>query len=78
MPTTAVGRHRLADRAPLGRATIGDQLRRHARTQPHKVAFVSYAPERAEITYGELDAAGQPLRAPARCAAAWGAATSSR
>ncbi len=26
-----------------GRATIGDQLRRHARTQPNKVAFISYA-----------------------------------
>ena len=42
-------------RAPIGRATIGDQLRRHARTQPDKVAFVTYAPERAETTYGELD-----------------------
>ena len=42
-------------RAPIGRATIGDQLRRHARTQPHKVAFVTYAPERAETTYAELD-----------------------
>jgi acyl-CoA synthetase (AMP-forming)/AMP-acid ligase II len=42
-------------RAPIGRATIGDQLRRHARTQPDKVAFVTYVPERAEITYGELD-----------------------
>lgn len=43
-------------RAPIGRATIGDQLRRHARTQPGKVAFVSYAPERVETTYGALDA----------------------
>jgi acyl-CoA synthetase (AMP-forming)/AMP-acid ligase II len=43
-------------RAPIGRATIGDQLRRHARTQPGKVAFVSYTPDRAETTYGELDA----------------------
>jgi acyl-CoA synthetase (AMP-forming)/AMP-acid ligase II len=42
--------------APIGRATIGDQLRRHARTQPDKVAFVTYAPDRAETTYGELDA----------------------
>ena len=41
---------------PLGRATIGDQLRRHARTQPRKVAFVTYAPARAELTYAELDA----------------------
>ena len=44
-----------AGQTPLGRATIGDQLRRHARTQPHKVAFVTYAPERAELTYAELD-----------------------
>ncbi|MBA3906394.1 MAG: acyl--CoA ligase [Pseudonocardiales bacterium] len=43
-------------RAPIGRATIGDQLRRHARTQPDKVAFVTYAPERVETTYGALDA----------------------
>jgi acyl-CoA synthetase (AMP-forming)/AMP-acid ligase II len=43
-------------RSALGRATIGDQLRRHARTRPGKVAFVSYAPERVETTYGELDA----------------------
>lgn len=43
-------------RTPIGRATIGDQLRRHARTQPGKVAFVSYAPDRVETTYGELDA----------------------
>ncbi len=40
----------------LGRATIGDQVRRHARTQPRKIAFVTYTPERAEITYAELDA----------------------
>ncbi len=44
-------------RTPLGRATLGDQLRRHARNQPDKVAFVSYAPDRTETTYGELDAA---------------------
>lgn len=33
----------LADvhRSPLGRATIGDQLRRHARTQPGKLAFAA-------------------------------------
>lgn len=43
-------------RSPIGRATIGDQLRRHARTQPGKVAFVSYTPDRVETTYGELDA----------------------
>jgi acyl-CoA synthetase (AMP-forming)/AMP-acid ligase II len=42
-------------RAPIGRATIGDQLRRHARTQPGKVAIVAYAPDRSEVTYGELD-----------------------
>ena len=44
-----------ARQTPLGRATIGDQLRRHARTRPHEVAFVTYAPERAELTYAELD-----------------------
>lgn len=43
-------------RSPIGRATIGDQLRRHARTQPGKLAFVSYTPDRVATTYGELDA----------------------
>jgi len=42
-------------RARVGRATIGDQLRRHARTQPDKLAVVAYAPDRSETTYGELD-----------------------
>jgi acyl-CoA synthetase (AMP-forming)/AMP-acid ligase II len=44
-------------RAPIGRATLGDQLRRHARTQPRKIAFVAYdaAGTRTETTYGELD-----------------------
>ncbi|GAA3084700.1 acyl-CoA synthetase [Pseudonocardia yunnanensis] len=44
-------------RAPVGRATIGDQLRRHARTQPDKTAFVAYdaVGARTRITYGELD-----------------------
>lgn len=44
-------------RTLLGRATIGDQLRRHARTQPDKVAFIAYdaAGTRTETTYGELD-----------------------
>jgi hypothetical protein len=52
-------------RTPLGRATIGDQLRRHARTQPHKLAVISYDPSpnpsyntdagRRETTYAELD-----------------------
>lgn len=48
----------LADhhRTRLGRATLGDQLRRHARTNPDRVAVVSYAPERSVTTYGELDA----------------------
>ena len=42
-------------RTRVGRATIGDQLRRHARTQPDKLAVVAYAPERSEVTYGRLD-----------------------
>ncbi|GGF98623.1 acyl-CoA synthetase [Rhodococcoides trifolii] len=44
-------------RSSIGRATIGDQLRRHARTQPDKVAFISYAADgtRSVTTYGELD-----------------------
>lgn len=44
-------------RSLLGRATIGDQLRRHARTQPRKVALIGYdaAGRRTETTYGELD-----------------------
>jgi len=42
---------------PIGRAVIGDQLRRHARTQPDKLAFISYALDgtRSECSYGELD-----------------------
>lgn len=41
----------------LGRATLGDQLRRHARTQPDKVAFITYdaSGERATCTYDELN-----------------------
>ncbi|HZZ52612.1 MAG TPA: class I adenylate-forming enzyme family protein [Pseudonocardia sp.] len=44
-------------RALLGRATIGDQLRRHARTAAGRLAFVSYDVKgaRAETTYGELN-----------------------
>ncbi|WP_460062580.1 class I adenylate-forming enzyme family protein [Streptomyces sp. YKOK-I1] len=44
-------------RSPLGRATIGDQLRRHARNQPAKTAVVSYGPagERLDTTYAALD-----------------------
>ncbi|MGI8722646.1 MAG: class I adenylate-forming enzyme family protein [Geodermatophilaceae bacterium] len=41
----------------LGRATLGDQLRRHARTQPDKVAFITYDADggRATCTYDELN-----------------------
>ena len=43
-------------RRPVGRATIGDQLRRHARTQGTRVAIVSFeGGQRRETTYGELD-----------------------
>lgn len=44
-------------RTLIGRATIGDQLRRHARTQPGKTAFISYTADgtRHVTTYGELD-----------------------
>ena len=43
-------------RRPVGRATIGDQLRRHARTQGARVAIVSFdGGQRRETTYGELD-----------------------
>ncbi|MFJ9893161.1 class I adenylate-forming enzyme family protein [Streptomyces sp. NPDC091280] len=44
-------------RSPLGRATIGDQLRRHALNQPDKNAVVSYTAdgERLVCTYAELD-----------------------
>jgi acyl-CoA synthetase (AMP-forming)/AMP-acid ligase II len=43
--------------SPLGRATLGDQLRRHARTLRDKPAFVSYDAEGARriTTYRELD-----------------------
>lgn len=45
-------------RAALGRSTLGDQLRRHARNQPGKLAFVAYGADgsRTAVTYGELDA----------------------
>lgn len=44
-------------RTLIGRATIGDQLRRHARTQPDKTAFISYAADgtRQVTTYSQLD-----------------------
>jgi acyl-CoA synthetase (AMP-forming)/AMP-acid ligase II len=43
--------------SPLGRATLGDQLRRHARTLRDKPAFVSYGSDgaRRTTTYRELD-----------------------
>ncbi|OPX10583.1 class I adenylate-forming enzyme family protein, partial [Gordonia sp. i37] len=46
-----------AQTAPLGRATIGDQLRRLARSQPIKPAIVSYLSDgtRSATTYEELD-----------------------
>ncbi|WP_245847538.1 class I adenylate-forming enzyme family protein [Dietzia natronolimnaea] len=41
----------------LGRATLGDQLRRHAQSRAGTAAIVSYAPGggRTVTTYGELD-----------------------
>ncbi|SNT00716.1 class I adenylate-forming enzyme family protein [Rhodococcoides kyotonense] len=52
MPDTAAHH-----RSRIGRATIGDQLRRHARTQPDKIAFISYRTDgtRDVTTYGQLD-----------------------
>ena len=46
-----------AQSSPLGRATLGDQLRRHAQSRAAKAAIVSYAPDggRTVTTYGELD-----------------------
>ncbi|MET3807617.1 acyl-CoA synthetase (AMP-forming)/AMP-acid ligase II [Nakamurella sp. UYEF19] len=45
-------------RAALGRATLGDQLRRHGATQPDKVAFVVASADgsRRSISYSDLDA----------------------
>lgn len=45
-------------RAALGRATLGDQLRRHAANQGDKTAFVVFAADgaRRAISYAELDA----------------------
>lgn len=47
-----------ARRAMLGRATIGDQLRRHAQHTPHKEAIVYYGPDgsRSVIDYEQLNA----------------------
>ncbi|MEO6956438.1 MAG: hypothetical protein ABI137_06810, partial [Antricoccus sp.] len=44
-------------RSPTARATIGDQLRRHARTNANKVAVVAYAADgtRNEWTYLALN-----------------------
>lgn len=43
-------------RAALGRATLGDQLRRHARNQPGKAAVVSTGADgRREVSYAELN-----------------------
>lgn len=41
----------------LGRATIGDQLRRHAQNTPHKEAIVYYGPggDRAVFSYADLN-----------------------
>jgi acyl-CoA synthetase (AMP-forming)/AMP-acid ligase II len=54
------GPRSLADhhRGPLGRSTLGDQLRRHAANQPDKVAFVAFDGEgrRTAVSYGQLDA----------------------
>ncbi|QBJ95764.1 long-chain fatty acid--CoA ligase [Rhodococcus sp. ABRD24] len=43
--------------SPLGRATLGDQLRRHARTIGDKPAFISYSADgtRDVCTYRDLD-----------------------
>ncbi|MBS44503.1 MAG: acyl--CoA ligase [Nocardioides sp.] len=45
-------------RSPLGRATLGDQLRRHAATLRDKPAVVAYAADgaRTVTSYAELDA----------------------
>lgn len=45
------------------RATLGDQLRRHARTQPKKPAVIYYRPngDREEISYSELNARANAL-----------------
>ena len=42
----------------LGRATIGDQLRRHAQHTPHKEAIIYYGPrgERSVLSYADLNA----------------------
>ena len=44
-------------RGMLGRATIGDQLRRHAQHTPHKEAIVYYGPDgsRSVIGYADLN-----------------------
>lgn len=44
-------------RTPMGRATIGDQLYRHARTNPHTVAVIAYSADgtRTPTTYRELN-----------------------
>ena len=45
-------------RSPLGRATIGDQLRRHAINIPRRAALIAHGPggSRRSVTYAELNA----------------------
>lgn len=45
-------------RSPVGRATIGDQLRRHAQNNPRREALVAFGPggERRSVTYAQLNA----------------------
>ncbi len=45
-------------RSPLGRATIGDQLRRHALNIPRQAAIIAHGPggSRRSVTYAELNA----------------------
>ncbi len=53
-------------RAPIGRATIGDQLRRHARTQPRQGRVRDLRPGARGDHLRRAGRPRQPVRAPAR------------
>ncbi len=57
--------------SPLGRATLGDQLRRHAQSRPSKAAIVSYRSDgrRTVTTYAALD---RGPTEPPTCSSGWG------
>ena len=66
-------------RRPLGRATLGDQLRRHAVNQPDKPAFVTYDAQGTAARSRYASSTAGPTAPPTRSRpSACSAATASR